>query len=176
MPRIIVASTNPIKIATTKLGFKKMFPNLNFKIEGISAPSGVPDQPMGERQTRIGAINRAKNAFNLIPHAHFWVGIEGGMKEVKNKMETFAWIAVKSKKGKISKSRTGSFYVPAKVADLVKQGKELGEADDIVFGLRNSKQSNGAIGILTNNVLTRASFYEIAIITALIPFKNPHLY
>jgi non-canonical (house-cleaning) NTP pyrophosphatase len=53
---------------------------------------------------------------------------------------------------------------------------ELGEADDVYFGLSNSKQANGAVGLLTGNVLTRASFYEQAVIFALIPFKNPDLY
>lgn len=56
------------------------------------------------------------------------------------------------------------------------EGKELGEADDLVFGQTNSKQANGAVGILTDNVLTRTTFYEPAVILALIPFKNPELY
>jgi non-canonical (house-cleaning) NTP pyrophosphatase len=34
----------------------------------------------------------------------------------------------------------------------------------------------GAVGILTGDVLTRTTYYEPAIILALIPFKNPELY
>jgi len=58
----------------------------------------------------------------------------------------------------------------------VNSGLELGEADDLVFGQANSKQKNGAIGLLTNDVLNRTTLYEQAVIMALIPFKNPHLY
>jgi len=83
---------------------------------------------------------------------------------------------VKSRDGKIGKGKTGSFFLPQKVAELVRQGMELGEADDIVFGKKNSKQANGAIGILTDDVITRTTYYVPAIIMALIPFKNEELY
>ncbi len=85
-------------------------------------------------------------------------------------------MVILSKEGKIGKGRTGSFFLPEKVVELIKQGKELGEADDIVFKRENSKQANGAVGILTNDQITRTTYYEPAIIFALIPFKNETLY
>ena len=69
-----------------------------------------------------------------------------------------------------------SFYLPPQVAELVRQGVELGEADDIVFGQSNSKQASGAVGLLTGDVIDRAGLYEGAVILALIPFKNRQLY
>ena len=90
-------------------------------------------------------------------------------------MRTFAWVVVKSK-DKIGQAKTGTFYLPPKVAQLVAQGKELGEADDIVFGRTNSKQSNGAVGLLTHNLINRTSYYIEAVILALISFKNSKLY
>jgi non-canonical (house-cleaning) NTP pyrophosphatase len=80
------------------------------------------------------------------------------------------------KADKVGKGRTSTFFLPARVAELVRQGKELGEADDIVFGLQNSKQQMGAIGILTHGIIDRAEYYEQAVVAALIPFKNPELY
>jgi non-canonical (house-cleaning) NTP pyrophosphatase len=62
------------------------------------------------------------------------------------------------------------------VADLIRQGKELGEADDLVFNRSNSKQDNGAVGLLTGNVIDRAQLYEQAVILALAPFKNTEWY
>ena len=45
------------------------------------------------------------------------------------------------------------------------------------IGLRsNSKQDNGAVGLLTDSVIDRAQLYEQAMILALIPFKNEILY
>lgn len=174
--KIIVASKNPVKINTTYEGFVKMFPNEVFEIEGISAESNVADQPMTEEETLRGALNRAENASKINSLADFWVGLEGGLEERNGQMESFAWIVVKDKSGKIGKGRTGTFFLPKAVADLIKQGMELGDADDIVFKKQNSKQANGAIGILTGDVLTRTSFYEPAVIMALIPFKNKKLY
>jgi non-canonical (house-cleaning) NTP pyrophosphatase len=88
-------------------------------------------------------------------------------------MRAFAWVGALERS--VGKGRAGTFYLPRKVAELVREGKELGDADDLVFGRSNSKQQNGAIGILTGDVLDRAAFYEHAVIMALVPFKNPHL-
>ena len=173
---VVVASTNPVKINTTEIGFAKMFPRIVFKVRGVSIKSNILDQPMSEEETLTGAINRANNVSMIEPHADYWVGIEGGLEKVGEEMESFAWIVVKSKDGKFGKGRTGSFFLPKEVIKLINEGKELGEADDIIFGLTNSKQANGAVGILTGNVLTRTAFYEPAVILALIPFKNPKLY
>ena len=74
------------------------------------------------------------------------------------------------------KGRTGSFFLPEKVAKLVHEGMELGHADDVVFGQSNSKQKGGAVGLLTNNLLTRTTYYEQALILALIPFINKEHY
>lgn len=175
MKKVVIASNNPVKINTTRVGFEKMFPEEAFEFEGISAPSEVSDQPVSENETLLGATNRARNVSKMI-EADYWVGIEGGLEDVDGELEAFAWMVVISKEGKVGKGRSGSFFLPTKVAELVKQGKELSEADDIVFGRTNSKQSTGAVGILTGDVLTRTTYYEPAIILALIPFKNPELY
>jgi inosine/xanthosine triphosphatase len=131
---------------------------------------------MSDSETFQGALQRAKNAKNAEPDADFWVGIEGGLAETSHELEAFAWVVVIDKADKVGKGRTSTFFLPARVAELVRQGKELGEADDIVFGLQNSKQQMGAIGILTHGIIDRAEYYEQAVVAALIPFKNPELY
>ena len=152
MERLVVASTNPVKIETTRIGFGRMFPDVEFKVDGVSAKSDVPDQPMGEDQTLTGAENRAENVSRIAVDADYWIGVEGGLKETKEKLEAFAWVVVKSKDGKIGRGRTASFFLPEKMAELIRQGKELGEVDDIVFGRKNSKQTNGTVGNLTGDV------------------------
>ncbi len=176
MLKVVVASTNPVKINTTEIGFAQMFGEIVWQVEGVSAESGVGGQPMSEEETLRGAMNRVENVSGLSPQADYWVGIEGGTEEMEQGMVSFAWIVVKSKDGLVGKGRTGSFFLPPKVVKLIKEGRELGEADDIVFGLKNSKQANGAVGILTGDVLTRTSFYASAMVLALIPFRNRELY
>ena len=76
----------------------------------------------------------------------------------------------------IGKARTASFFLPPEVAKLVHGGMELGHADDIVFRKNNSKQQNGAIGLLTKDTITRKLLYVPAVQMAFIPFLNPELY
>ncbi len=176
MQKIVIASKNPVKINAALGGFKKMFPKGEFEIEGVSVSSEVSDQPLTDVETFKGAFNRVENAFKVKPDADYWIGIEGGIEEKNSEMEAFAWVIVKSKNGKTGKGRTGTFFLPPKIMELIKQGKELGEADDIVFKRKNSKQENGAVGILTEDIISRTHYYIEAIVLALIPFKNPDLY
>lgn len=175
MNRVIIASKNPVKIRAVKKGFEKMFPDQNFEFLGVSVPSDVADQPLSNKETFIGARNRADNASRKVKDAGFYVGVEGGIECHDNEMEAFAWIVIKSG-DKYGKARSGTFFLPNEVVELVKNGKELGEADDIVFNRSNSKQENGAVGILTGNVTDRTKYYAEAVVLALIPFKNADLH
>ena len=175
MKKVIIASKNPVKIQAVQNGFEKMFPDQTFEFTGVSVASDVPDQPMTDTETFQGAINRADNASEEIDSIDFYVGIEGGINQSGNDMEAFAWVVIKSN-GRYGKSKTGTFILPKQVVELINEGKELGEADDIVFDRTNSKQKSGAVGILTGNAIDRTSYYTEAVILALIPFKNSDLY
>jgi inosine/xanthosine triphosphatase len=172
---IVVASANPVKLQATLHGFQRMFPGEQFQLQTVAVPSGVDDQPGSDEETLRGATNRAANAAAALPEADYWAGIEGGVEERGSEMAGYAWIVVRAQ-GLTGKGRTGTFFLPRRVAELVRQGLELGDADDVVFGRSNSKQENGAVGLLTGNVIDRAELYEQAIVLALIPFRNPELY
>lgn len=176
MKKLIIASKNPVKIAAVRAGFTQMFPAETFVLDGVSVLSGVRDQPMSDTETLEGAWNRCHGACEVAPDADFWIGIEGGVEDKMGEMEAFAWVVVKSREGKIGKGRSSAFFLPQKVAELILQGKELGEADDIVFARTNSKQENGAVGLLTHNAIDRTHYYTDAVILALIPFVNKNLY
>jgi len=175
MKKVIIASKNPVKIQAVKNGFEKMFPIQEFEFVGVSVPSNVADQPLSNDETFLGAKNRANNASSEVKNADFYIGIEGGIEHIEGDTEAFAWVVIKSA-SKYGKARTGTFFLPKQVVELIKEGKELGEADDIVFKRNNSKQENGAVGILTGNVIDRTKYYTEAIVLALIPFKNIDLY
>jgi len=164
-----------VKIEAVKIGFKKVFSEAELNFESISVPSGVSDQPLSNEETFEGAMNRCNNAFKEINDADFWIGIEGGIQKFNNETEAFAWVYLKSK-NKTGKARTATFFLPEKITKLIEQGIELGEADDIVFGLKDSKKQNGAVGILTKNITDRTKYYSEAIVLALIPVINTDLY
>jgi len=175
MKTIFIASTNPVKIEATLRGFQAMFPEQKFVTKSVQVPSEVGSQPFSNGETLEGAINRAKNAKKVAPDGDFWVGIEGGVAENNGSLAAFAWIVIQAH-DLTGQSRTGTFFLPVPIARLLREGKELGEADDIVFHQTNSKQVQGAIGLLTRNVINRRLLYQHAVILALVPFKNRQLY
>lgn len=172
---VVVASRNPVKINAALDGFQRMFPHYHFTAAPLDVPSGVADQPMSDEETLKGAYNRVENAFAAQQEADFWIGIEGGVAKIENSLAAFAWVVVKTK-DLTGKARSGLFFLPPAVQELIDQGMELGTADDIVFGHNNSKQKGGAVGLLTGHVVDRKELYEQAVILALIPFKNKTIY
>ena len=169
-----MASKNPVKMDAVKDALS-VFLNDEIDLLGVSVESGVSDQPMSDAETLLGAETRIKNAQNQFSGFDFYVGIEGGVEETVSGLMAFAWIVI-SNVEKTGKARTASFFLPSEVAKLVHQGMELGDADDIVFSKSNSKQQNGAVGLLTNDAITRKSLYEPAVQLAFISFLNPELY
>ena len=172
MKKVIITSKNPVKINATKKAFEKVF-NDRFEFEGVSADSLVSDQPMNNAETLNGAMNRLKDIQHL--KADYFVSIEGGVDLLEDNYEAFAWIVI-SDNVKFGKAKTATFPLPLKISKLIKEGYELGDADDIVFKRSNSKQKNGAVGILSDNLISRTDYYVHAIILALIPFSNSKLY
>ncbi|MFP4548956.1 MAG: inosine/xanthosine triphosphatase [Fidelibacterota bacterium] len=175
MKKVIIGSQNPVKINAVKEGFQKMLPEKYFEFLGTSVPSDVSDQPMTNAETFRGAVNRAANAQEQHSDAEFWVGIEGGLETFDNELQAYAWVYILSKT-QTGKARTGTFLLPPEIVKLINRGIELGEADDIVFRRKNSKQGNGAVGILTNDIISRTEYYREAVILALIPFINKDLF
>ena len=172
---IAVASNNPLKLNAALKGFQQMFPKEVFEVRAVKIPSVVSDQPMTDDETLEGADTRAALARDLMPEADYWVGIEGGVMDRGPHLSGFAWVVVLSE-GRRGIGRSGEFFLPENLAEMVRQGVELGEADDRVFSRNNSKQSNGAVGLLTGDAVDRLDLYAPAVIFALIPFKNPDLY
>lgn len=176
MKKVIVGSNNPVKLEATKEAFTLAFPDVEFEFSTLSVPSGVPDQPMGESETKLGAANRAHACKAAHPEADFFVGLEGGLEKVDGEYWAFAWMSILDTAGSSGFGRTGSFLLPPKVSELIDQGEELGVATDAVFNEVNSKHKGGTVGILTNETITRKDFYREALLFALIPFVKPELY
>jgi non-canonical (house-cleaning) NTP pyrophosphatase len=105
--------------------------------------------------------------------------IREGVNETGGEVDSLARLRGRAREGVnellTGKARTGAFMLPQEVATLVRSGVELGHADDQVFGRSNSKQTNGAVGLLTADLIDRQHYYEHAVVLALIPFKNTAL-
>ncbi len=176
--RVVVASQNPVKIRAVQQALAWLFPERSWDVVPCEVPSGVAAQPMSEAETRQGARQRARAARQVAPEAHLWIGIEGGVQPGSEGEPwlALAWVAVLDAHGHEGLARTGSFPLPPPVVALLRQGLELGEADDQVFGTHDSKRHLGAVGLLSHGALDRAGLYAQGVLLALLPYRNHELY
>ncbi|GBF93885.1 hypothetical protein Rsub_06884 [Raphidocelis subcapitata] len=200
---VLVGSSNPVKVGAVRAAVTRLFPALapTLRVAGVEAPSGVPDQPVGDEETLAGALNRvaALRARGPVPADSplLFVAVEGGVvwrpaaagpsvpaqpaaapPAARRELYCMAWAVVASahSAGCVSRARSAEFLLPPALAELVEGGMELGCADDQVFGRVASGQSGGTIGKLSGGVVTRRDYYAHAVEMALVPFLNPELY
>jgi len=177
--RVLVGSTNPVKINAAKVAICQIFPQTDIECVGIHSPSGVPDQPMTELETRQGAINRVSYCQSLAESgeqsAQLFVAMEGGVDNFEHGPATFAYIVVATAT-QVSVGRSALLPLPSCVYRSLAAGEELGDVMDKLFNTENIKQQGGAIGLLTRGHATRESIYTQALILAMAPLLNPELY
>jgi inosine/xanthosine triphosphatase len=174
-----VGSENPVKINCVAQAVAEFWPDS--RVVGTSTNSQVSAQPKSEHEMYTGARNRAQQALSKITAAQYGVGIEGGivdgLEEGRDGMWAFAVVVIIDRHERSSAGQTGRFQLPEGVARLMREeGLELGAADDRFFGRHNSKQNEGAIGILSAGKITRLELYKPAVIFALLPFLHPEYY
>lgn len=180
MLQIAVGSTNPVKARAASNGFT-IATRKEVRCHIFSVESSVPDQPVGEAETWLGAKTRAINSWDeyikkLGKKPDFSIGFEGGVtSKTSMAMDCFAHICIYDGEH-FGISKTASFPLPYAITRLVKEGLELGEADDKVFNTVNSKQGYGTVGKLTKGVINRTQYYEHAVVLAYARFNFPELY
>lgn len=174
--KVVVGSKNPVKLKATEAAFALAFPEQTFEFIACDAPSQVADQPMDIAETKTGAYNRCQSCRKNQPIADYWVGLEGGLEIIDGGYWVSAWMCVQDKTGRLGYGRTSAFLLPPAVTKLIQEGVELGKASDIVFGETNSGYKSGTVAFLTGGKIHRSDFYRDAIMFALIPFQNEHLY
>ena len=75
-----------------------------------------------------------------------------------------------------SQARSATFPLPPVVVRRIKNGEELGPIMDELFQKKESKKKGGAVGLLTNGLISRDALYAQPLIMALIPFLQPQLW
>ncbi len=168
---IAVGSTNPAKAEAARALLGRAFPGCT--VIPVEVPSGVPAQPIGAAQTAAGARQRARGALAAVAGARYGVGLEGGMESDGHLINCCALV---DSTGRENMAWGVRFPLPAAVAARVLQGDELGPVMDEVSGIAASKQTLGAVGILTDGLLTRAEMWQGPLACALMPFLHPELY
>jgi inosine/xanthosine triphosphatase len=168
-----VGSKNPVKLAAARAVIGRVASGA--RVESVSVESTVRDQPFGDEETITGALARARGAREAVG-GQLGIGIEGGVVDANGSMRTCAWAAVVDVTGREGVGGSLAMPLPQVVAELVRNGVELGEAMDRLTGERNTKQHQGAVGILTAGLVNRQAAYEVILAYALARFLTPELW
>jgi len=146
--------------------------------------TGVPGMPLNDTQLMRGARNRAEAVRELLSSegspADFYVGLEGGFHSITfdGQRQTFlhGWAyASDGVRGYFGHAPAVTVPPPI-VARVEGTGRELGEVIDEVAGSSDVRSREGAWGVLSRGLLTRAMSFETALIAAFAPFYNARLY
>jgi len=170
---IAVGSTNPVKVAAVTQAVNQVWPHAT--ITALAVASGVRPQPLSDAEAITGATNRAQRA-QQASDADLGIGLEGNVDENAYGLFITGWAAVVDRAGTVGIGGSGRFLVPPAIAVVLRNGGELGALMDQLIGEENTKQRQGAVGILTGGLISRTAALESAVIFALTRFLNPHYY
>ncbi len=159
-------------------------PDEPFEVLGVEMESGVGHTPVTREELMSGARLRVER---LIEKARaekqpwkFLVGLEGGFDVVKKGKERLVFLeswAYVSDGQRGSFGSGGSILVPEPVATAVVVDRlELAQAIDQFAGRKDLRESEGAWGILTLNLICRQDSFRTAVINAFAPFYNASAY
>jgi inosine/xanthosine triphosphatase len=146
--------------------------------------TGAPSMPLNDTQLMRGASGRAEAVRELLAsegrRADFYVGLEGGFHSITfdGARRTFlhGWAYASDGTRGYFGHAPAVTVPPSIVARVERTGRELGDVIDEVAGELDVRSRQGAWGVLSKGLLTRAMSFETALVAALAPFYNARLY
>jgi inosine/xanthosine triphosphatase len=144
----------------------------------------VPAMPLNDWELMQGARERALAVRDLLKQqrreADIFVGLEGGFHSMSIEGEWHIFLRgwAYATDGQLDAfGATPSISVPDALAKKVIEGRrELGLVIDDVAGVSDVRSRQGAWGILSRDLVTRAMSFEMALIAAFAPFYNKKIY
>jgi inosine/xanthosine triphosphatase len=171
--RAAIGSRNPAKVEAVRRALAQLAPGC--ALEAVEAPSGVPDQPVGDHVTRLGARNRARAALELTG-SDIAFGLEGGVAHEPPVVWLVSWVAAVTRDGRSGDASGLRMALPRAVATRLAAGDELGTIIDELFGVSASKQQIGAVGLLTEGFVSRTDAFADLVAMACAPLLRPDLF
>ncbi len=152
----IIGSTNPAKVKAATRVITSHYPQAT--ISNAEVGSGVSNQPVGDEETRLGAINRALRAASMMDGV-LGIGLEGGVRMIGDQMYLCNWGAIVLPDGDRFTAGGAQIPLPKEIASKVLAGYELGPVVDNYFELSGIRNKEGAIGMLTAHAVNRDDLF-----------------
>ncbi|GAB4074952.1 DUF84 family protein [Barrientosiimonas marina] len=151
--KIVIGSKNSAKIAAVEENFTQA------DVSAADVPSFVNDQPFSDAETREGALNRAANSIKQTS-ADAAIGLEGGVMYVGDSLYLCNWGALVTKENRTFTASGARILLPEHIEKELINGRELGDVMDDYAERQNVRQKEGAIGVFTNEHLSRQDMFS----------------
>jgi inosine/xanthosine triphosphatase len=183
--RIAVGSRRAPKLEAVRAALDAfgplLHPNSNFDVKGFDVATGVSHTPESRAELMAGARGRCEALMRLASTSNYLVGLEGGLDVIHENgrrlvfLESWAFVCDPSGKGFYG--RSGAIPLPEPLAvEVLDRGVELSHAVEAYTGIQGIRDSQGAWGVFTKNLINRRESFRIAVISAFAPFFNPDVY
>jgi inosine/xanthosine triphosphatase len=190
MPPILIAvgSTRRPKLAAVEEAMASFGRQLNsaatFEVQGFEAESGVSDTPCSREELMRGARQRAEALKQTLEtqgrSAGYYLGLEGGLDVAFENglhrvfLESWAYVT-DGTRGFFG--RSGGIELPdVLIEEVMEKGTDLSVAIDQFAGEVGIRDSQGAWGVLSGNLISRQEAFRVAVLAAFAPFYNAQLY
>jgi inosine/xanthosine triphosphatase len=130
---------------------------------------------MDDAECISGARERARAALSKVD-GDLGFGLEGGVQSFNGRLFLTGWVVIVDLHGRESLASAARVPLPPAVSRAVQIGRELGPVMDELTGREKTNHAEGAIGILTQKLMTRQRSFEAGIAYALAPWLNPEWY
>jgi inosine/xanthosine triphosphatase len=173
--------------------------DVQFEVVGVEVESGVGHTPSSREELMRGARLRAEAVHRVARQNNerwdYFAGLEGGLDVVVLDAQERNSSKVAGDGGELSRrvfleswayitdghtghyGRSGGVEIPKALAhEVLENGVELSVAIDAFAGARGIRDSQGAWGVLTQNLITRQEAFRVAVVAAFAPFYGGEMY
>ncbi|MDF2945402.1 MAG: yjjX [Bacillales bacterium] len=152
--KIGIGSLNPTKVNAVS----SIFPDK--EVIALVTDSGVSSQPMSIEETVNGALNRAKHCMKINDEIDFAIGLEGGVNKYDFGLFLVNWGVLVDRNGLEIVAGGSQIKLPDNFYNELHSGIELKDLLHNFCGIEEINKKQGAIGIFTNNELTRMQMFS----------------
>ncbi|CAM3150622.1 DUF84 family protein [Filibacter tadaridae] len=152
----VIGTTNQAKLNAANQVLLTYFPHA--VVSNSEVGSGVADQPFGDEETKLGAINRALRS-TVMREGVIGIGLEGGVRMIGKQMYMCNWGAIVLPDGTRFTAGGAQIPLPQEIAMEVLAGKELGPVVDDYFQASGIRTKEGAMGMLTAHAVNRKELF-----------------
>ncbi len=187
--RIALGSSRAAKVAAVRASAARVASIeaswIDSEIIAHDVSTNIPAMPLTDDDLMRGAMTRARAVRELMlstgdHSADLYVGLEGGFHSARVEGERLTFLkgwAYVTDGSRGSFGASPSIFVPdAIVRSVVDGGRELAEVIDETAGEQDVRSRQGAWGVLSRDLFTRAMSFEVALVAAFAPFYNAEMY